>query len=406
MMMIPPPPTSRTSELTRKCKPQTSLGEIAARIAKSPRIITLEGRKSNISRDLPCLLAQTEAKARRNLVKSALLSATCGSTIDENQMTTLATFSQPTKRLEERDDETSRKSIIDASPTSRRKSSKAASPRTHATNNMRAPNGSPRTQGKSSSSSESKKKRILSPDYCATPVLFSQPSPKRLEDQGDERTHPAPLLLLKSSKHEPMPEPCPQLSPTKAPGRRSSIKKDGTRRRSTSTRRPDRLDASKTSARSKDSHKTPRSPRGRSELSPKTRAKTNNTAKEDSHSQKPGGNEMAQERNHAFDKGIEKKLRMVGDNAPISKIKDENSSVYSAIPKMERIRMVAKKQRIKRLTQRRDLDLMDLESDVNMSEGSKPGGKTAASSPLGCRPVVSLRDTHFSTKLRKLDLIF
>ena len=83
---------------------------------------------------------------------------------------------------------------------------------------------------------------------------------------------------------------------------------------------------------------------------------------------------------------------------------NENRSVYSAIPKMERMRIMAKKQRNKR----RDPDPMDLESDVNMSEGSKPGGNRSASSRLGRRSVVSLSEseTHFSKKLRKLDLAF
>ena len=279
---------------------------------------------------------------------------------------------------------------------------------------------------------------------------------------------------------ESMPEPCPQpsssSSSTTALGRRSTVtKKDGSssRRRSTSTRRPERRDTQKKSTIKPDdsnSLKSPISPRRRSGLSRKTRIKPhthNHTPnKEDSQTsgeptdettkshklmmdndeessscnnnaiscnhhrgpkshiprlQKPGEKEKAQERKQAVNKGLDKFLQMVADNAPVSKIKDENRSVYSAIPEMERMRKMAKKQREKRESSRRHRDLDpnnlietfdnddddDNDNDMNMSCGSMPAGNTSsASSGMDHRPVVSLSKTYFSKKLRKLDLTF
>ena len=171
----PPPPPPPTSRLKRECKSHNFLSEIAARIARSP-IIPLHARKSYIPRG-PSSLVQLKSKSRRDLVKTSLLSATCDSTVDEHQEAAPATFSQPTKRLEQnRGNETPRKSnVIDASPTSRRKSSKAseASPRAPARKTLKTPDESPITDGKSSSSSRSKKKSKSSPGDCATPEVIN-----------------------------------------------------------------------------------------------------------------------------------------------------------------------------------------------------------------------------------------
>ena len=186
----PPTPLAHTAKLTRKCKPQTSLSEIiAARLPKFSTI-TLGARKSYISRG-PSALAQLNSKSRRDVVKTSLFSATCDSTIDENQVAAIATFSPFTKRQEDLDDEIPRKSSttssIDASPTSRRKSRKAseAYPRTPREKTLKTPDESPRTYGKSSSS-HSKKKSKSSQGDCATQAVIknrkkvsSSPSEKR-----------------------------------------------------------------------------------------------------------------------------------------------------------------------------------------------------------------------------------
>jgi hypothetical protein len=268
--------------------------------------------------------------------------------------------------------------------------------------------------------------------------------------------HPHPLSF-KSKRHEPesMPEPCPQPAATTASDRRSRINprtasnsskdKSGPRRRSTSTRRPSRLET-KTNTRFEDSSTSPRSPRGKSGLreSRKTRLQSN-TTKEDSQTsgeptdettkshkldascntsfnqtpksylprlQQPGEKFKIQERKQAVNKGLDKFLQMVADNEPVSKIKDDNRSVYSAIPELERMRKMAKgKQRDKRRFQRRDDPDPNNESVMNMSVGSMPAmdmhaGNISSSSGMDHRPVISLRKTHFSKKLRNLDLTF
>jgi hypothetical protein len=267
---------------------------------------------------------------------------------------------------------------------------------------------------------------------CETPKTAKRASSRKSTRIKKEK-QPDPVAL-KSSMDEPVSTP-------EAPDRRSRVKKDGTLRRST-TRRPDRLDA-KTSVGAEDSLKSPKSPRRTSGLSRKNRVKPIATPKQNSQTsgeptdetiksrkldassnasfnrrpksksdvarlQQPGEKEKAQERKQAINKGLDKFMEMVADDAPVSDIKDENRSVYSAIPEMERMRKTAKKQRDKRVSKRGDPDPdpNDFESEMNMSVGSMPGGNTSTSSGMDHRPVISLSKTHFSKKLKKLDLTF
>jgi hypothetical protein len=230
----PPPPTCistellyHASKLMAECKPQPLLSEIAAaRVAQSPIIAPLNARKSYIFRG-PRPLAQLESKSRRDLIKSALLAATCDPTVDENQeVAALGSFPSQllTKRLEARDDAgspTGKEAQLQL-PSNRMESSsqdnwlcmgcddtvpsrspiskdelaasksklKGTRRRTDATpgtpgksiddartrkKSLKARGESPRTHGKSSSSSQYKKKGMSSPEEdCATPEITNR----------------------------------------------------------------------------------------------------------------------------------------------------------------------------------------------------------------------------------------
>jgi hypothetical protein len=262
------------------------------------------------------------------------------------------------------------------------------------------------------------------------------------EDDDDEGALDVPMMPIvqyTSSTPKSAKRTNPGSSTTKEkqginPGTSETKKESKINRRSTS-RRPARLEA-KPSTASEDRNKSPiRSPQRKSWLH-KTVLKSKST-KEDSQTSgeptdemtnrgpksyvprlhQPGEKEKAQERKQTVNEGLDKFLQMVADNGPVSKIKDENRSVYSAIPEVERIRKMAKsksKQRGKPVSQRRgDSDPNnDLEtSDLNMSVGSMPAmdghkANTSSSSGMDHRPVISVRKTHFSKKLRNLDLAF